>query len=162
MIKKITTTFDFGKLASKIPEILDDLVEESKMVYAEMSVKNITEGLRPLKKPSIDARKKGHYWGNKKVTPTSKTKPLDYTGDLIKSIKIHKQGIIMNEYGLHHHKGFEIPMKRASVRFNQKVPARPFLALKLDGKKITGTKYGKQQQKFVDKMYKKIGKALKK
>ena len=105
MIKKITTTFDFGKLASKIPEILDDLVEESKMVYAEMSVKNITEGLRPLKKPSIEARKKGHYWGNKKVTPTSKTKPLDYTGDLIKSIKMHKQGIIMNEYGLHHHNG---------------------------------------------------------
>ena len=162
MIKKITTTFDFGKLASKIPEILDDLVEESKMVYAEMSVKNITEGLRPLKKPSIEARKKGHYWGNKKVTPTSKTKPLDYTGDLIKSIKIHEQGVIMNEYGLHHQKGFNIPMKRAGVTFNQPVPPRKFLALNLDGKKIKGTKYGKKQKQFVDKMYKKLHKALKK
>ena len=154
LIKKITTTFDFGKLASKIPEILDDLVEESKMVYAEMSVKNITEGLRPLKKPSIDARKKGHYWGNKKVTPTSKTKPLDYTGDLIKSIKIHKQGIIMNEYGLHHQRGFTLPQ-------GTRVPPRKFLAMNLDAKNITG-KYKETQKKFIKNMYKKIGKALKK
>ena len=68
----------------------------------------------------------------------------------------------MWDYGLHHHKGFEIPMKRAGVTFNQKVAPRKFLALKLDGKSIKGTKYGKSQQQFIDKMYKKIGKALKK
>ena len=160
---QIKTTFDFGKLASKLPEILDDLVDESKMVYAEASVKNITDGkLRKLRPKTLESRRKGHYWGNKKVAQTSKTKPLDYTGNLIKSIKIHEQGVIMNEYGLHHQKGFNIPMKRAGVTFNQPVPPRKFLALNLDGKKIKGTKYGKKQKQFVDKMYKKLHKALKK
>ena len=159
---QIKTTFDFGKLERKIPDILNDLVDESKMVYAEMSAKNISDGLRPLKKASIEARKKGHYWGGKKVAPTSSTKPLVYTGELFKSIKIADEGVEMWDYGLHHHKGFEIPMKRAGVTFNQKVAPRKFLALKLDGKSIKGTKYGKSQQQFIDKMYKKIGKALKK
>ena len=159
---QIKTTFDFGKLERKIPDILNDLVDESKMVYAEMSAKNISDGLRPLKKASIEARKKGHYWGGKKVTPTTSTKPLVYTGELFKSIKIVDKGVEMWDYGLHHHKGFEIPMKRAGVTFNQKVAPRKFLALKLDGKSIKGTKYGKSQQQFIDKMYKKIGKALKK
>ena len=159
---QIKTTFDFGKLERKMSDILNEMVDESKMVYAEMSVKNITDGLRPLKKPSIEARKKGHYWGGKKVTPTSKTTPLDYTGSLIKSIKVHKQGVIMNEYGLHHHKGFGIPMKRAGAIFNQTVKPRPFLAMKLDAKNIKGTKYGKTQQRFIENMYKRIGKALKK
>ena len=56
---QIETTFDFGKLERKLPDILNDLVDESKMVYAEMSAKNISDGLRPLKKASIEARKRG-------------------------------------------------------------------------------------------------------
>ena len=159
---QVRTTFDFGKLARKMPDILNDIVDESKMVYAEMSVKNITDGLRPLKKASIEARKKGHYWGGAKVPPTSKTTPLDYTGELIKSIKIHEQGVIMNEYGLHHHRGFSIPMKHAGAIFNQPVKPRPFLAMKLDAKNISSTKFGKTQKRFIDNMYKRIGKALKK
>ena len=159
---QIKTTFDFGKLERKIPDILNDLVDESKMVYAEMSAKNISDGLRPLKKASIEARKKGHYWGGKKVTPTTSTKPLIYTGSLLNSIKWKDDGVEMNEYGLFHQKGFEIPMKRAGVTFNQKVAPRRFFALKPDGKKIKGTKYGKKYDKFIEKMYKRIGKALKK
>ena len=144
----IKTTFSFAKLERKLPEILKDIVDESKMVYAEMSVKNITDGLRPLKKPSIEARKRGIYWAGQRVAPTTKTKPLDYTGALIKSIKIHEQGVIMNEYGLYHNEGIG-------------VPKRKFLALGLDAKTVSG-KYGEQQKKFVKKMYKRIGKALKK
>ena len=154
MIKSIKTTFSLAKLERKHPEILKDIVDESKHIYAEMSVKNINDGLRSLKKASIEARKKGHYWGSKKVTPTSKTTPLDYTGALIKSIKIHEQGVIMNEYGLHHQRGFTLPQ-------GTRVPPRKFLAMNLDAKNITG-KYKETQKKFIKNMYKKIGKALKK
>ncbi len=146
---QIKTTFSFAKLARKLPNILNELVDESKMVYAEMSVKNITDGLRPLKKASIEARKRGIYWAGKRVTPTTKTKPLDYTGDLIKSIKIHEKGVIMNEYGIYHNQGIG-------------VPKREFLALKLDSESVKGTKYGTKQKKFIKQMYKRIGKALKK
>ena len=147
---KIKTNIDFGKLANDIPEILDDIVDKGKHVYAEMSVKNITDGVKPpLAKASIEARKRGIYWGGKKVAPTSKTKPLDYTGSLIRSIKIHKQGIMMNEYGLHQHRGF------------QSVPARPFLALKEDAKTFSG-KYGDAYGKFIDQMIKRMRKALRK
>ena len=34
---EITTTFDFGKLEKKLPEILDSLVDESKYAFAEMT-----------------------------------------------------------------------------------------------------------------------------
>ena len=67
----------------------------------------------------------------------------------------------MNEYGLHHQKGFGIPMKRGGAIFNQTVPPRKFLAMNLGGKNVTG-KYRKTQEKFIKNMYKKIGKALKK
>ena len=159
---QIKTTFDFCKLAKKMPEIIKELVDESKMVFAEMSVKNINDGLRPLAKASIEARRKGHYWGKEKVNPTSKTRPLDYTRNLIKSIKLHEQGVIMNEYGLHQNNGFFIPMKRAGVTFNQKVKGRPFLAMKLDAKNVKGTKFGKAQKQFLSLMDKRIAKALKK
>ena len=159
---KIKTNIDFGKLAKDMPEILDDIVDKGKHVYAEMSVKNITDGVKPpLAKASIEARKRGIYWGGKKVAPTSKTKPLDYTGSLIRSIKIHKQGIMMNEYGLHHHRGFNIPMRKGGATFNQPVPPRPFLALKEDAKTFSG-KYRDAYGKFIDQMIKRMRKALRK
>ena len=160
---QIRTTFDFGKLASKMDGILNDVVDDGKRLYRTTTRENLKEGnLRKLRPFSIEARKKGHYWGGKKVTPTTSTKPLIYTGSLLNSIKWKDDGVEMNKYGLHHQEGFEIPMKRAGVTFNQKVAPRKFFALKPDGKKIKGTKYGKAYDKFIDKMYKRIGKALKK
>ena len=160
---QIRTTFDFGKLAKKMDGILNDVVDDGKRLYRTTTKDNLKEGnLRKLRPASIEARKKGHYWGGKKVTPTTSTKPLIYTGSLLNSIKWKDDGVEMNKYGLHHQEGFEIPMKRAGVTFNQKVAPRRFFALKPDGKKIKGTKYGKKYDKFIEKMYKRIGKALKK
>ena len=138
-----------------MPDILNDIVDESKHIYAEMTAKNIDDGLRSLKKPSIEARKRGHYWGGIKVAPTSSTKPLVYTGRLFKSIKMVKEGVEMMEYGLHHDKGFTLPQ-------GIHVKPRKFLAIKSGAKNIKGTKYGKTQHRFIQNMYKKIGKALKK
>ena len=150
---QIKTTFSFSKLEKALPGIMKELVDESKFVYAEMSVKNITDGLKPLKPASLESRRKGKYWNVKKEDrskyKTSKTKPLDWTGNLIKSIKIHEQGVIMNEYGLYHNEGIG-------------VPKRKFLALKLDAKSLRSGSYGEKRKQFIKKMYTRIGKALKK
>ena len=154
---KVKTTFSFSKLLKALPSILDDLVEESKEVYAEMTAENITKGqLRPLRPKTLTARRKGHYWGKKKVSPTSNTRPLLYTGALLKSIKLHKQGIEMNEYGLRHQQGFKMPNVKKAVA------PRRFLAMKLDAKSMEAGKYGQTQKRFINRMYKKIGRALKK
>ena len=169
---QIRTTFDFGKLASKMDSIVNDVVDDGKRLYRTTTRENLKEGrLRKLKPYSIEARKQGLYWrgksgdshhGDRKVSATTSTKPLVYTARLLKSIKVVKDGVEMNDYGLNHQEGFFIPMKRAGVTFNQKVAPRRFFALKLDGKRVKGTKYGKAYDKFIDKMYKRIGKALKK
>ena len=158
MIKHIYTSFDFGKLSRALDAITKDTVDKSKHAYAEMTAKNITDALRPLRPLSIEMRKKGHYWGGKKVAPTSSTKPLVYTGRLLESIKMVDDGMEMMEYGIHHHKGFDIPRKKAGIEWNQKVNPRPFLAVK--GKNIKGTKYGKQQEKYTSEMFKKIAQIL--
>ena len=153
---QVRTTFDFGKLANKIEGIMNDVVDDGKRLYRATTKDNLKEGnLRKLRPASIEARKKGHYWGKIKVTPTTSTKPLIYTGSLLNSIKWKDDGVEMNEYGLFHQKGF---LTRNGIL----VKPRRFFALKLDGKRVKGTKYGKAYDKFIDKMYKRIGKALKK
>ena len=151
---QIRTTFDFGKLASKIEGIMNDVVDDGKRLYRATTRDNLKEGkIRKLRPASIEARKRGHYWKGKKVTPTTSTKPLVYTGELLNSIRVVDKGIEMWDYGLNHHEGFTLPQ-------GTPVKARPFLAIK--GKRVAGTKYGKEYDKFINKMYKKIGKALKK
>ena len=153
---QIKTTFDFGKLANKIEGIMNDVVDDGKRLYRTTTKENLREGkLRKLRPASIEARKRGHYWKGKKVTPTNSTKPLIYTGSLLDSIKWKDDGVEMNEYGLFHQKGFSMPTGTL-------VKPRRFFALKPDGKRVSGTKYGKEYTKFIDKMYKRIGKALKK
>ena len=160
---QIKTNFSFSKLHNQLDSILNDVVDDAKRLYRASTQENLKSGkLRKLRPASIEARKKGHYWGGKKVSPTSSTKPLMYTGRLYNSIKWHDDGIEMVEYGLRHQEGFGIPMKRAGITFNQTVPPRPFLALNPQGKRFKGTKYGKSYAKFQSKMYKKIHKALKK
>ena len=153
---QIKTTFDFGKLANKIEGIMNDVVDDGKRLYRATTRDNLKEGnLRKLRPASIEARKRGHYWKGKKVAPTNSTKPLIYTGSLLNSIKWKDDGVEMNEYGLFHQKGF-------LMRNGTLVKPRRFFALKPDGKRVSGTKYGKEYDKFIDKMYKRIGKALKK
>ena len=153
---QISTTFDFGKLERKMKEIMNDVVDDGKRLYRTTTRENLKEGnLRKLRPASIEARKRGHYWGGKKVAPTDTTKPLVYTGDLLNSIKWKEDGVEMNEYGLFHQKGF-------LMRTGTLVKPRPFFALKPEGKRVKGTKYGKEYDKFINKMYKRIGKALKK
>lgn len=105
---KWTTNFSFLKLKmgafKAMNEFRDDLGESS----VHETKKAIDSGLRPLRPATIDARKRGVYWGKKTVTPTSNTTPLKYTGDLYKSIKWDKtrSALEMNHYGRHQDAGF--------------------------------------------------------
>tara|TARA_R100000808_G_scaffold24614_1_gene57183 strand:- start:1392 stop:1853 length:462 start_codon:yes stop_codon:yes gene_type:complete len=150
---KVETNFDFGKLASKLDNILDDVVDDSKRVYRVATRENLKSGkLRKLRPTSIENRKRGNYGFGKKAPKTSSTKPLVWTGRLLNSIQVKDEGIEMMKYGMHHNDGFNIG--------STPVAPRPFLAIK--GKRIAGTKYGKEYEKFINKMYKRIRKALKK
>ena len=153
---QIKTNFSFSKLHNQLDSILNDVVDDAKRLYRASTQENLKSGkLRKLRPASEKARKKGHYWGGKKVPPTSSTKPLIYTGRLYNSIKWNDDGIEMVEYGLRHQEGFNI----AGGKF---IEPRPFLALNPQGKRFKGTKYGKSYAKFESQMYKKIHKALKK
>ena len=161
---QIKTTFDFGKLENKIEGIVNDVVDDAKRLFRTTTKENLNSGkLRKLRPLSIEMRKKGQYWGNRKEpSPSPIDKPLVWTKSLLNSIKVVDDGVEMNHYGLNHQKGFGIPMRRSGITFNQTVPPRKFFALNPETKRFGSTKYGKQYKKFISKMHKQIHKALKK
>ena len=134
MIKEITTTFDFGKLAGKMPKIIEKHMQRTGRSSAQGAKEAISKGLTPpLKKSTIQIRKQRGTGG---------TKPLFETGSLHSSIKSTKDGLEMNSYGIHHHYGFtpkqipfilgQVSKKRDFIAFANKkkgikVPARPFI-----------------------------------
>lgn len=85
---------------------------------AEKGAKDaISKGLKPpLKKSTIDMRKKRGTGGSK---------PLFETGALFRSIKRSKGGLQMLNYGLEHHRGYTTASD--SMIPNKNVPARPFI-----------------------------------
>ena len=159
---QIKTTFDFGKLENKIEGIVNDVVDDAKRLFRTTTKENLNSGkLRKLRPLSIEMRKKGQYWGNKKEpSPSPIDKPLVWTKSLLNSIKVVDDGVEMNHYGLNHQKGFFIKSGLSNVR--RVVPPRKFFSLNPEAKRFGSTKYGKQYKKFISKMYKRIHKALKK
>ena len=129
---QIKTTFDFGKLASQMPKILEKHMQRTGRSSAQGAKENISKGLSPpLKNSTLEIRKKRGTGG---------TKPLYETGDLFRSIKNTKDGLEMNEYGIYHHRGFktgklelmefqggQYETSAASMIPNKKVPARQFI-----------------------------------
>ncbi len=129
---QIKTTFSFGKLASKMPKIIEKHMQRTARSSAQGAKENISKGLSPpLKKSTLEIRKKRGTGG---------TKPLFETGSLFKSIKNTKSGLEMNRYGIYHHQGFKtgkLTLKEFqgekyetsanSMIPNKKVPARPFI-----------------------------------
>ena len=103
-----TTNFSFLKLKmgafKAMNEFRDDLGESS----VNSTKKAIDDGLRALRPATLEARKRGVYWGKETVAPTSDTTPLKYTGRLYKSIKWNKtqSALEMNHYGRHQDAGF--------------------------------------------------------
>tara|TARA_Y100001938_G_C7850283_1_gene310474 strand:- start:61 stop:549 length:489 start_codon:yes stop_codon:yes gene_type:complete len=162
MIDKIETTFDFRKLENKIDGIINDVVDDAKRLFRTATRENLKSGkIRKLRPFSIEMRKKGQYWANRKENPPNPIdKPLVWTKSLLNSIKVVDDGVEMNRYGLNHQEGFFIRSGLSNVR--RVVRPRKFFALNPETKNLASTKYGKEYKKFIDQMYKKIHKALKK
>lgn len=118
---KINVTYDAGKLAKKMPEIISKFVENYTIRTAENAKDEIKDGklkqLGEVTKKIRDIR--GH-------TPHT---PLVATGTLLNSIKVKKlktmSKILMKNYGLLHNNGFKTAPN--SMIPNSDVPARPFL-----------------------------------
>jgi len=116
---EIKANFDFGKMANKLPKVIDKFLNES---YADLVSKDsrdfITNGqVKPaLKKSTKEIRKKRNQSG---------TKPLYATGALVRSIRKTKNGIRMKSYGTLHHEGYKTG--DGSWIEGKTVKPRPFL-----------------------------------
>mgnify|MGYP003135246651 FL=1 len=145
------SNFSFRKLGNKLDDVLGSSNEKIIDELAQMTKRNITDGkLRGLSQSTILARLSGQSsFEGHKPKRTSESRPLIYTGELLKSIKPVKDGIEMLEYGLEHHEGFTTPKKEifiqkgkksASLGSGKKVHPRKFIAgesdLKRDKKKL--------------------------
>tara|TARA_Y100000310_G_scaffold81194_1_gene77810 strand:+ start:140 stop:541 length:402 start_codon:yes stop_codon:yes gene_type:complete len=94
---QVKTTFDFGKLARKIPKILEKHMQRTARSSATGAKEAIDKGVSPkLEQPTLDRRKRAGTGGSK---------PLFETGELYRSIKGTSEGLEMWDYGLFHHEG---------------------------------------------------------
>ena len=116
---EIKANFDFGKMANKLPKVIDKFLNESYAdVVATDSKKFIESGkVKPaLKDSTKEIRKKRGQSG---------TKPLYATGALAKSLSKTKEGLRMKSYGTLHHEGYKTGKK--SWIPDKVVKPRPFL-----------------------------------
>ena len=114
----IKTTFDFGKLSNKIPNVLEEYLKLVANNSAKDAKDNISKGLKPpLRDSTLEIRK---YRG------TGGSTPLRETDALFNSIKGTPEGLQMLQYGVYHNEGYRTSKK--SMIPNKKVPARPFIS----------------------------------
>ena len=158
---QIKTTFDFGKLASKIEGIMNKHADRTGRVSVQGIKDAIDSGrFEPISEATQYVRKKGLSPASG-MTATPSTKPLVHTGKLRKSIKWvsrGQKGIAMEEYGLHHLKEKKIKANKfaKSMNFAGKTrPARDFVSAGLKERE-------KGVLKSFDAFRKDLRKALKK
>ena len=158
---QIRTTFDFGKLASKIEGIMDKHADRT----GRVSVQGIKDAIDGGKFDAISdatryVRKEG-LSPNSGMTATSSTKPLVHTGKLrrrIKWVSRGQKGIAMEDYGAYHLKERKIKKNpfTKSMNFAGKTrPARDFVSAGLKERE-------KGVLKSFDAFKKELRKALKK
>ena len=145
---KITSNFSFSKLANNIDKILKDSNLSVAEGLAAKTRKNIEGGLQPQLSPAtIEARQKGQSsFSGHNPSSTTETRPLIYTGRLLKSIKATEKGVEGEPYGLEHERGFTTEEFKGKTRT---APPRPFLAKDIDSKEA-----GNIKGKIIDKMNK--------
>ena len=164
---QIRTTFDFGKLAGKVKDLVSDFKEQTILTESKEMSNRLKSGrtIDGTMKSISDAAKitrilRGH-------SPTSP--PLNASGKLFNSIKVRKTGVSINKYGLYQSEGFTTQNNPVIPEGNKKpkggLKKRQF---KFAGKSIPARRWlhdsetFKNDKKIVDKFFKSIGKALKK
>ena len=131
---QIRTTFDFGKLASKIEGIMNKHADRTGRVSVQ-GIKDAIDGGKfdAISEATRYVRKEG-LSPNSGMTATSSTKPLVHTGKLRRSIKWvsrGQKGIAMEDYGVYHLKERKIKKNKftKSMNFAGKTrPARDFVS----------------------------------
>ena len=130
---KATSNFSFRKLADKFDEVFDDYMEDSYEDLAEFARENIrnSTGIAPLKESSKYIRRKGYSTQKNFGGKTTSTKPLLWTGNLLRSIKATKDGVQVVGYAKYHMEGYKVGDGNFAEKFNfqgKTVKARnPFL-----------------------------------
>ena len=133
---QIKTTFDFGKLAGKI----ENIIEKYSSNFSKGSASGIKQSLetgsfKSLSDTTIDIRKRG-ISPNASGVATGSKQPLIHTGRLRDSIKAKKDGVEMLKYGVYQNAGFTTRHNAFTGAYfketgkqiaKQKVPARPFI-----------------------------------
>ena len=100
-------TYDAGKLAKEMPKIIKEFLGNSAIAFEKGSKDAIKEGkFDKIGEFTKIAREKGlsPNAGKKGYHKTSSIKPLNHSGELLKSIKAlpKSQTLKFNEYGKHH------------------------------------------------------------
>ena len=127
---KTTVNFDFGKLANKLPKLIEDHTHRVAVSSADRAKEAIDSGkFEPLKDSTVEIRAKGQS-PSSGMTKTSSIKPLVHTGRLRDSIKATKDGLEMLAYGQAHYQGGKTSNNKFTKQFNmvgKNRPARNFL-----------------------------------
>ena len=142
MIEKIeTNNVNFRNLLSKLHGILEADLKVRKKFFVENAIENIKSGkLRGLRPFTKYIRREG-LSGTAKGFKSNTDQPLNYTGKLLKSIKVVDDGVQMLKYGLHHQEGFDIVKNKWTKKFLKK--DRPSFTTKVKRLLTTGTTFKK-------------------
>lgn len=162
---KATSNFSFRKLADAFDEVFDGYMEDSYEDLAQSARDNIknSTGIAPLKESSKYIRRKGYSpkgYGGK----TTSTKPLVWTGNLLRSIKATKNGVQAVGYLKHHMEGYTVGGGKFADKFNFKgkkvKPRNPFFTNITESGKGGNLKAGfkKGAEKRMSALIKKINK----
>ena len=128
---KAKSNFSFRKLSNALDDVLEDYFDDSYEELAQSARENLqnSTGIAPLKESSKYVRRKGispKGYG----LPTTSTKPLVWTGNLLRSIKSSKKGVQAVGYLKYHMEGYTVSNKGLGKKMNfggKTVPPRnPF------------------------------------
>ena len=133
----IKTTFDFGKLARKMPDILKHfgnvgakaLAADARRMITEGKLKNVTEGTMEIARKGWSKKRKGPRQGTKQQA-------LLHTGSALASIKAIDDEVHAAGYLRHHMSEYTIASNKWTKKYAPKaigkvVPERnPFLTSK--------------------------------
>ena len=153
---KTRANFSFSKLLRKLPEIIDNSLDDIGKDSANISKKNIDKQVdfkgskyKDLEQSTINKRQAGFYVHDEKVPAQSGTTPLKYTNKLYKSIKGNKKGLYMEHYGILHQYGINTKRKNIHgfpITITRDVqPVRAFIGTGMSEK---------SEKKFYDKLRK--------
>ena len=118
MIKSIKTTFDFGKLVKKMPEILNHygnigakaLAADARNMIKGGKLKNVTKGTMEIARKNLSQKRKGERRGSIKQA-------LLHSGSALASIKAIDNEVHAAGYLRHHLSNYQIVSNKWTRRY---------------------------------------------